>query len=77
MLLMNMPVSKNIGGVGRKLHAPPSLIGKIAAETGTGKLVLSHFMARSLKHREENLSQIRSQYSGPLFSADDLDCVGF
>ncbi len=77
VLVMHMPVPENIGGVGRKLHAPPSLIGKIAAETGTGKLVLSHFMARSLKHLEENLNQIRSQFSGPLLSADDLDCVGF
>ena len=77
VLVMHMPVPENIGGVGRKLHAPPSLIGKIAAETGTGKLVLSHFMARSLEHREENLNQIRSQFNGLLLSADDLDCVGF
>jgi len=77
VLVMHMPVPENIGGVGRKLHAPPSLIGKIAAETGTGKLVLSHFMARSLEHLEENLNQIRSRFSGPVVSADDLDCVGF
>jgi len=77
VLVMHMPVPENIGGVGRKLHAPPSLIGKIAAKTGTGKLVLSHFMARSLERREENLNQIRSRFSGPLVSADDLDCVGF
>ena len=77
VLVMHMPVPENISGVGRKLHAPPSLIGKIAAETGTAKLVLSHFMARSLENREENLRQIRSQFSGTLVSANDLDCVGF
>ena len=77
VLVMHMPVPENIGGVGRKLHAPPSVIGKIAAETGTGKLVLSHFMARSLENREENLNQIRSRYDGPLVIADDLDCVRF
>jgi ribonuclease BN (tRNA processing enzyme) len=77
VLVMHIPVPENIGGVGRKLHAPPSLIGKIAAETGSGKLVLSHFMARSLESQEENLIQIRSQFSGPLISADDLDCVEF
>jgi len=77
VLVMHLPVPENISGVGRKLHAPPSVIGKIAAETGTGKLVLSHFMARSLESREENLQQIRARYSGPLVSADDLDCVSF
>ncbi len=77
MLVMHMPVPENIGGVGRKLHAPPSVIGKIAAETGTGKLVLSHFMARSLENREENLVQIRSQFSGPVIIAEDLDCITF
>jgi len=77
VLVMHMPVPENISGVGRKLHAPPSLIGKIAAETGTAKLVLSHFMARSLENREENLAQIRSRFDGKLVSAVDLDCVGF
>ena len=77
VLVMHMPVPENISGVGRKLHAPPSLIGKIAAETGAGKLVLSHFMQRSLENREENLKQIQSRFSGILVSADDLDCVGF
>ena len=77
VLVMHMPVPENIGGVGRNLHAPPSVIGKIAAETEAGKLVLSHFMARSLENREENLKQIRSRYKGVLVSANDLDCVGF
>jgi len=77
VLVMHMPVPENISGVGRKLHAPPSVIGKIAAETGAGKLVLSHFMARSLENREDNLKQIRTLFSGLLISADDLDCVGF
>jgi ribonuclease BN (tRNA processing enzyme) len=77
LLVMHMPVPENISGVGRKLHAPPSLIGKIAAETGAGKLLLSHFMARSLESREQNLQQIRSRFSGTLVSAVDLDCVGF
>ena len=77
MLVMHMPVPENIGGVGRNLHAPPSVIGKIAAETGAGKLVLSHFMARSLDNMEENLQQVRSRYKGLLVTANDLDCVGF
>jgi len=77
ILVMHMPVPENISGVGRNLHAPPSVIGKIAAETGTHKLLLSHFMARSLDNGEENLQQIRSRFSGTVVSAVDLDCVEF
>lgn len=77
VLVMHMPVPEGISGVGRNLHAPPSLIGDIAAETGAGKLVLSHFMARSLDSLEANLNEIRSRYTGPLVSASDLECVGF
>jgi ribonuclease BN (tRNA processing enzyme) len=76
VLVMHMPVPENVKGVGRKLHAPPSLIGKIATETGAGKLVLSHFMARSLANLEENLAQVRSRYAGPIVETQDLDCVG-
>ena len=70
-----MPVPENIAGVGRKLHAPPSIIGNIATETGASTLVLSHFMARSLYNMEDNLKVIRSRYSGSLVSANDLDCI--
>ena len=77
VLVMHMPVPENTGEVARKLHAPPSVIGKIAAETGTGSLVLSHFMSRSLANMEENLNQIRSRYNGQLISAYDLECIGF
>ena len=77
VLVMHMPVPENIAGTGRKLHAPPSIIGNIAAQTGARTLVLSHFMARSLYNIEENLKVIQSRYSGSLISADDLKCIKF
>jgi ribonuclease BN (tRNA processing enzyme) len=77
VLLMHLPVPENITGVGRKLHAPPSVIGNIAAETGTAQLILSHFMARSLEDVEKNLEEIQSRYSGSVLSAQDLDCIEF
>ena len=75
ILIMHMPVPENIGGVGRRLHAPPSVIGEIAAKTAAGKLVLSHFMARSLDDFEQNLQIIRSRYKGPIVSSSDLECI--
>ena len=77
VLVMHMPVPETISGVGRNLHAPPSVIGDIAAKTDTRLLVLSHFMARSLDHFEDNLKEIRSRYQGSIVSAHDLECVKF
>jgi len=75
ILVMHMPVPEKVTGAGRKLHAPPSIIGNIATETGASTLVLSHFMARSLNNVEENLHVIRSRYHGSLLSANDLTCI--
>jgi len=76
VMVMHMPVPEGISGTGRNLHAPPSRIGEIAAKAGAGKLVLSHFMARSLAELEVNLDEIRSRFDGELVLANDLDCVG-
>lgn len=76
-LVMHMPVPENISGVGRKLHAPPSVIGKIAKTTKSSMLVLSHFMARSLDELDEGLAIIRSRYDEPILVASDLDCLKF
>jgi len=42
---------------------------------GLVKLVLSHFMARSLENLQDNLKEVRSIYSGSVRVAQDLDCV--
>jgi ribonuclease BN (tRNA processing enzyme) len=77
VLVMHMPVPENITGTGRKLHAPPSIIGNIAALAETKTLILSHFMARSLYKMEENLQIIQSHYGGVIHVSHDLDCFRF
>ncbi len=77
VLVMHMPVPEGVSGVARRLHAPPGLIGEIATATGAGKLVLSHFMARSLRNIEHNLEVVRSRYDGPVISSNDLQCIKF
>ena len=54
-----------------------SVIGNIASETVAEKLLLSHFMARSLNNLQDNLDEIRSRYSGPVITKQDLECVIF
>ena len=75
ILVMHLVVPEGVTGVGRQLHAPPSLIGAIAAEADTGKLVLSHFMARSLRDLDANVSLVREAYDGDIVLAEDLGCV--
>jgi len=75
ILVMHMVVPQDVTGVGRRLHAPPSVIGEVAGRASPDKLVLSHFMARSLRDLEGNVSIVRKGYSGDVVLAEDLACV--
>ncbi len=75
VLVMHMVVPEGVTGVGRKLHAPPSRIGEIADAAAAKTLVLSHFMARSLRDVDRNVSQVTQRFDGTLVTATDLVCV--
>jgi len=75
VLVMHMPVPVGATGAARALHAPPDVIGSIAQDADVGHLVLSHFMARSLRDLEANVSSVRAHYSGTLTVSNDLDCL--
>jgi len=75
ILVMHMAISESATGVARRLHAPPSIIGNIAAAAEPGKLVLSHFMARSLRGLDDNVELVSSAYDGDIVLAEDLLCV--
>lgn len=75
LLVMHMVVPENVDSTGRALHAPPSKIGEIAKAANPDKLVLSHFMARSLRNLEENVGLVQKRFDGAVFVADDLMCI--
>jgi ribonuclease BN (tRNA processing enzyme) len=75
ILVMHMAIPESASGVARRLHAPPGVIGEIAAAAEPGKLVLSHFMARSLRGLDNNVDLVRSAYDGDIVLAEDLLCV--
>lgn len=75
ILLMHMVVPEGVSGAGRKLHAPPSVIGDIAQRAGVGTLVLSHLMARSLENLDNNVEIVKANYAGRVIVANDLDCI--
>lgn len=75
VLVMHMVVPEDAAGAMRALHAPPSRIGEIAAAAGAGRLVLSHFMARSLATMEQSLALVRNSFDGEIIVAEDLMCL--
>jgi ribonuclease BN (tRNA processing enzyme) len=75
ILVMHMVVPEDATGVARRLHAPPSLIGGIADQANARKLVLSHFMARSLADLDGNVELVRQGFGGEVVVAEDLACV--
>ncbi len=74
ILVMHLVVPENVSGVGRRLHAPPSIVGEVAARSGAERLVLGHFMARSLRELDENVALVRRAYDGTVELAEDLAC---
>lgn len=75
ILVMHLVVPENVSGVARRLHAPPGVVGSLAGRASAKKLVLSHFMARSLKELDTNVDLVRAGYEGDVILAEDLACV--
>ena len=75
VLVMHLVIPEGAEGVVRQLHAPPSVIGDIAATAAPGKLVLSHFMARGLKSLDDSIALVQGRYKGEIVLAEDLACI--
>lgn len=75
VLVMHLVVPETVTGVASRLHARPSVIGDVAAKTKAKQLVLSHFMARSLRDIDKNVALVRQGYGGKVILAEDLVCV--
>ena len=74
LLVATNAIPEGTGGIERKLHMPPSVIGKIAADGQVKKLILSHRMLRTLGREDETIKFISQLYKGPAIFANDLDC---
>lgn len=75
VLVAHLVIPESAGKSAKSLHATPSAIGRIAGKATVSKLLLSHFMARSLKTMDHNLEMIRGLYKGELVLADDNACL--
>lgn len=74
VLVAHNAVPESAAGVARRLHMPPSVIGKISQQAGIKHLVLSHRMQRTLTTTTETTRLIKQHYQGKVSVANDLDC---
>lgn len=74
ILMMPAAIDDDADAASKFLHAPPTVVGRIAAEINPGMLVLDHFMGRSLKDQKTNVAIIRRYFKGPVYAARDLSC---
>ncbi|MCK9606161.1 MAG: MBL fold metallo-hydrolase [Methylomonas sp.] len=72
LLIAHHAVPEHAGPAALGLHMPPSLIGKLAAEAGVKRLLLSHRMQRTTGSEAETLAKIREFYAGPVEFAEDM-----
>jgi ribonuclease BN (tRNA processing enzyme) len=75
LLVAHNAIPEGAGGVARKLHMPPSEIGKIAWSAEIEKLIISHRMNRTLGETQTRATRagIGKFYTGPIIFANDLD----
>lgn len=74
LLVMHLVIPEGAGERAKQLHAEPGRIGEIAAATNAERLLLSHFMARSLRDLEGNVASVMKSYDGGILLAEDLAC---
>lgn len=72
LLVAHNAIPEQARGAARNLHMPPSEIGKIANESGSKALLLSHRMLRTLEREPQTSEIIGRYYNGPVRFADDM-----
>jgi len=73
LMIAHNAIPEDATGIPALLHMKPSYIGKMAAEAGVKKLLLTHLMKRSISRQDETLKLIQESYKGPVEFPKDLD----
>jgi ribonuclease BN (tRNA processing enzyme) len=70
VLVMHLAVAA--GTTNHLLHASPAVVGRVAQETGAGRLILSHI---GLFDLDSAVAGVKKSYTGPLTVGADLQCT--
>ncbi|KQN60330.1 MULTISPECIES: MBL fold metallo-hydrolase [unclassified Erwinia] len=74
ILVMPAAIDENADAESKFMHAPPSVVGKIAAQVQPKILVLNHFMGKSLVLKKDTLDIVKKYYHGKVYASRDLSC---
>ena len=74
ILVAHHAIPENTRGFLREQFMTPSQIGRLAADAGVNRLVLSHRSARTRGRETQSRDEIRNHYRGSIVFANDLNC---
>lgn len=72
ILVMHNAIPEEASGIARNLHMPPSEMGKIAHEAQVDKVIVSHFMGRTVTKKNHTQRHMLKYYSGPIILAHEM-----
>ena len=75
VLIMHLVIPEDAGDAAKRLHAVPSKIAAVANRAGPDTLVVSHFMARSLRDPAQGAEIVQRNFAGQVVLAEDLLCL--
>ncbi|MCB9539583.1 MAG: MBL fold metallo-hydrolase [Myxococcales bacterium] len=76
LLVAHAAIPSEAGKSARALHATPTALSKLVQATHPGKVVLSHWMGRSLHQQRPIRAIVAKGYDGEVVLAEDGLCVG-
>lgn len=74
ILVMPAAIDENADAESKFMHAPPSVVGKLAEKIQPKMLVLNHFMGKSLVLKQDTLDIVKKYYHGRVYASRDLSC---
>lgn len=74
ILVAHHAIPENARGFVREQFMTPSQIGRLAAEAGVNRLVLSHRTPRTRGRETQSRDEIRNHFRGSIVFANDLNC---
>ena len=72
LLVAHNAIAEQAGKIAKYLHMTPTNIGKIAKKSQAKKLLLSHFMTRSVSLKQQSHKLIEKNYHGKVIDAQEL-----
>jgi len=74
LMILPFAIPDDADPVARRLHATPTRLGEMAAQSGVRQVLLSHIMQRAWIKRKQGLASIYQHYRGALTWAQDMGC---